>query len=72
MSTLRNLIIGQVLSDIQTWILYQFCAYGKITPQQLKSRYDTVELMEYSIFKSIDNIFDVIEDLIKIDELLGR
>ena len=43
MSTLRNRITGQVPSDIRNLILNLFRIDVKITPQQLRTRYDNVE-----------------------------
>ena len=42
--------------------------YSKITPQYLKSNYDAVEALNYSI----DEPINIIEDLLEIGELVGR
>ena len=57
LSSLRNRIIGQVPSNIRDLILHMFRVYGKINPQQLKSKYDAVESLNYSIDEPIDVIF---------------
>ena len=72
LSALRNYITGQVPSDIRTLILHLFRIYGKITPQQLRTRYENVKKMEYSIDEPIAIIFDAVEDLVEIGELAGR
>ena len=41
--TLRNRITVPVLSDIRHLIMYIFHVYKKITPQQLKVKYDAAE-----------------------------
>ena len=66
LSSLRNQITGQVPSEIRDLILHLFHVYGKITLQQLKSKYDTVEGLNYSIDEPIDVIFPAIEDLLEI------
>jgi len=72
LSALRKRITGQVPSDIRTLILHLFRIYGKITPQQLRTRYENVEKMEYSIDESIAIIFDAVEDLVETGELAGK
>ena len=72
LSSLRNRITGQVPSEIRDLILHLFRVYGKITPQHLKSKYDAVEALNYSIDEPIDVIFSAVEDLLEIGELAGR
>ena len=55
--TLRKQTTVQVPSDIRNLILHLFRVYGKITPQQLKSNYDTVEQVQCSIDEPIDVLF---------------
>ena len=57
LSSLRNRIICQVPSDIRDLILHLFRVYRKITPRQLKSKYDSFEAVKYSIDEPIDVIF---------------
>ena len=64
--------MDQVLSDIRSLILHLFQIYGKITPQQLSTRYDNVEKIEYNLEEPTDIIFDAVEDLLEIGELSGR
>ena len=71
LSSLHNQITGQVPSDIRTLILHLFRIYDKITPHQLRTRYNTVESIKYAIEEPITIIFDAIEDLVEIGELTG-
>ena len=41
--TLRNRITGQVPAEIRVLVLHLLRIYGKITPQQLRAKYDIVE-----------------------------
>ena len=66
------MLIGQAPPEIRTLILRLFCIYRKITPQQLRTQCDSVELIEYAIEELITIIFDTIEDLVEIRELAGR
>ena len=72
LSSLRNQITGQVPSNIRDLILHLFRVYGKITPQKLKSKYDTVESLNYSIDEPINVIFSAVKYLLEIGELVGR
>ena len=57
LSFLRNWFTGQVPSNTRDLILHLFRVYSKIIPQQLKSKYDAVESLNYSIDEPIDVIF---------------
>ena len=72
LSFLCNRITGQVSLDIGHLILHFFLVYGKITPQKLISKYDSVQAFQYSIEELTDVTFPAVEDLIKISELKGR
>ena len=72
LSSIQNLITGQVPTEIRTLILHLFWVYGKITPQQLRAKQEAVEQVEYQIQEVISIIFDAIEDLAEIGELAGR
>ena len=72
LATLRNRITGQVPVDIISSILHLFRIYGKMTPLQLRTRYDLVETIKCKIEEPIDIIFDAIEDLVEIGKLVGR
>ena len=69
LSALRNRITGQVPSDIRSLILPLFIIYGKNTPQQLRTRYDNIEKMKYSLDEPIAINFGAVEDLVEIGEL---
>ena len=72
LSSLRNRATGQIPFDIRDLILHIFRVYGKITFQQLKSKYNTVEALSYSIDEPINVVFSAIEDLLDIGKLAGR
>ena len=72
LSTLWKRITGQILLNIRDLILHVFRVCNKINPQQLKSKYDAVEAVSYSIDELIGVILSAVEDLIEIRELVGR
>ena len=53
-------------------MLQLFRIYGKISPQQLRTKYDMVEGMVHNMEELIDLIYDVIEVLVEIRELAGK
>ena len=53
-------------------ILNLFFIYGKVTLQQSRARYDVVESIKYTIEEPMTIIFDAIEDLAEIGELVKR
>ena len=58
--------------DIRSLILHLLESTKKNNPQQLKSKYDAVEQVPYTINELIGVIVLAVEDLVEIGELAGR
>jgi hypothetical protein len=60
---LLNRATGQYSSSIRTLILHLFTTYGRITPQQVKTKEMELLNMHYDISQPVDNVFTSIDDL---------
>ena len=72
LSSICNRVTDQVPDEIHELILHLFRLYGKITPQHLRATREAVEQMNYTTDEPISIIFDAVEDLVEIAELVGR
>jgi hypothetical protein len=66
---LRNRVSGQVPNDIRQLMMSLFQIYGRISTNDLKTKYDTVATMSYDLDEPIDAIFNAVDDLHEIAEL---
>ena len=60
------MITGQVPTNIQALILHLFGVYGKIIPQQLCTKYASIEDMTYDVKESINKALNDVEELMEV------
>ena len=65
---LLNRTTGQYASNLRDVITHLFTTHGKITPQQIRAKENTIYNMAFDISQPVDTVFNAIDDLADLAE----